>query len=527
MKHRTFVPMGQNTTFVSILSAIAACALSLLPLASAAADVEFRRPVIVPEPTEMSFNAAQPVRIGKDLRIVVTCPDASAAALAERRFSEWFGFRPKVEAVHAAADGAKGGEGYVISAKPDGIAIGANTLQGIRYALYTIRQAAERESAGRTLKGYWMPVMDVKDSPALGFRAVHLCWFPESTPSFIEHQIRAAAYYKFNYAVLESWGVFRSERHPYLAPRNAPLTVAEARRLSALAKDLGVTLIPQANVLGHASGARSVSGKHITLDFHPERQPLFEPAGGWNWCLSNPDATDVLREYVDEMHEAFGRPPFFHIGCDEADAPSCPTCRAVKPYSRLVMAHIVAVHDLLKSRGAQTMMWHDMLLDKGDSRWNGFYANGSKDGAKMAETLPRDIIICDWYYGSNYGDRSEPGSYPTLDHFKSLGYRTLTCPWTDPKGIVAQGRAAREKGLFGIMETVWHHYRGMEFATMMETAADAAWCTKEMGVRTTSQSIGSHPFSVHWRQTGWDMGIGDYSETGFYGTTVTRDALNR
>lgn len=58
MKHRTFVPMGQNTTFVSILSAIAACALSLLPLASAAADVEFRRPVIVPEPTEMSFNAA-------------------------------------------------------------------------------------------------------------------------------------------------------------------------------------------------------------------------------------------------------------------------------------------------------------------------------------------------------------------------------------------------------------------------------------------------------------------------------------
>lgn len=506
---------------------IAAFALSLISLAAAAADVEFRRPAIVPEPAEMSFDAAQPVRIDKSVRLVVTCPDPSAAALAARRFNEWFGVLPPVETVKAAADGAKGEEGYVVSAKPDRIAIGANTVKGVRHALYTIRQAAERESAGRTLKGYWMPALDVKDSPALDFRAVHLCWFPETTPSFIERQIRVAAYYKFNYAVLESWGVFKSERHPYLALPDAPLTVAEARRLSALAKDLGVTLIPQMNVFGHASGARSMGGKHITLDLHPDRQPLFEPAGGWNWCLSNPDATAVLREYVDEMHEAFGRPPFFHIGCDEADAPSCPTCRAVKPYSKLVEAHIVAMHDLLAARGARVMMWHDMLLEKGDSRWKGFYANGSKDEAKMAETLPKDIVICDWYYGSNYGGRSRPGSYPTLDHFKSLGYSTLTCPWDDPKGILAQGRAAREKGLFGIMETVWHHFRGAQFATMMETAADAAWGASDGGVRRDNPSVGSRPFSVHWRQVGWDAGVAAYSETGFYSTTVTRDALDR
>ena len=494
---------------------------------ASAADVAFRRPAIVPEPVELTYEADQPVRFDKHVKLVVTCPDPSAAAWVSRMFDEWYGFVPRVEIVKEAAAGAKGADGYVLSARPDRIVLSGNTLRGVKYALYTLRQAAERESAGRTLKGYWLPALDVKDTPALDFRGVHLCWFPENSATFIEHQIRLAAYYKFNYVVLESWGVFKSERHPYLAIKDAPLTVKEARRLSALAADLGVTLIPQFNIFGHAAGSRSMGGKHIALDFHPQYQPLFEPAGGWNWCLSNPDATAVVREYVDEMHEAFGRPPFFHVGCDEADEPSCPTCRAVYPYAKLVEAHIIAVRDQLKARGARIMMWHDMLLERGDKRWRPFYANGSKDGAKMAETLPRDIVICDWYYGNNYGGTSEPKSYSTLDYFKGLGYSTLTCPWDDPKGIVAQGRYAREAGLFGLLETVWHHFRGNQFATMMETAADAAWGGAPDGARRTNPSVGSRPFAVHWRQIGWDMGISDYAETGFYDTTVTRDVLDR
>lgn len=46
----------------------------------------------------------------------------------------------------------------------------------------------------------------------------------------------------------------------------------------------------------------------------------------------------MVRDLVLEMHEAFGNPPFFHIGCDEADPPVCPTCCVVKPYAKLVEA---------------------------------------------------------------------------------------------------------------------------------------------------------------------------------------------
>ena len=61
----------------------------------------------------------------------------------------------------------------------------------------------------------------------------------------------------------------------------------------------------------------------------------------------------MVRDLVLEMYEAFGNPPFFHIGCDEADPPVCPTCRAVKPYAKLVEAHIASVADLLRRRGAR------------------------------------------------------------------------------------------------------------------------------------------------------------------------------
>ena len=59
-----------------------------------------------------------------------------------------------------------------------------------------------------------MPALTVEDRPRHAFRAMHVCWLPETEMRTIERQIRLAAYYKFNVVVLESWGVFKSERHP-------------------------------------------------------------------------------------------------------------------------------------------------------------------------------------------------------------------------------------------------------------------------------------------------------------------------
>lgn len=484
--------------------------------------VDFRPPTLVPVPEKIEFRNDVAVKLNKTTRFEISCPDAAAAPWVEKRLKEWFGFKPTINFHAGETLNSNNPEAYLLKAEPEKISIQANSISGIRWAMYTLRQAAERQSHGRTIKGYWMPAMKIEDSPALAWRGLHLCFFPEQSLSLIEHQIRAAAYYKFNYVVLESWGMFKSKKHPYLAFKDSPFTVKQARRLAELARDLGVTLIPQFNIFGHASGARSSSGKHVTLDYHPEYQVLFEPAGAWNWCLSNPEARTVLLEYIDEMHEAFLRPPFFHVGCDEADLPSCPTCRAVKPYEKLVQEHLLNVYDFMKTRGARIMIWHDMLLRKGDARWRGFYTNGTEDGARILEKLPRDVIICDWFYG-DATDKGKNGAgklkYPTLDYFVSLGFDTLTCPWNNISGIEAQGRYAREKPLYGVLETVWHHYRGGHFARMMQYASCAGW----RGKYQPREGFWTEPFAVHWQQVGWDMGVEDYRETGYYDTQVTRD----
>jgi len=492
------------------------------------AALSFAEPLVIPKPDKVSYDVATEVRLDAAQTLRVRCADASTAAWVRTHMRAWFACEPKV--IGETANVALPEEGYRLIARPDGLTIEAKTLKGVRYALYTLRQVAERDSSGATVLYYRLPVCTIEDAPALKFRGIHFCWFPEQSAALIERQIRTVAFYKFNCVVLESWGVFRSERHPWFGWKDGPMTKEVITRLVSVAKDLGVILVPQINVFGHASASRSCTGKHAALDVSPDRQSLFEPIGGrssgWNWCLSNPAAVATVKELVAELHEAFGNPPYFHIGCDEADAPTCANCRAVD-YAQLVCAHITSICELLKSRGARAMLWHDMLIRRGDPRWKGFYANGSEEMAKLPQMLPRDVVVCDWYYGSDPSGlaraeerKSQIGTYPTLDYFsKTCGLDTLTCPWEEPDGIRAQTAYAREAGLFGVLETTWHHFGGERFPGMVQMSACGAWGRGER--------LGGGHFATIWRQCGWDMGNPSYRDGGWYDTQVSRDIQSR
>ena len=500
--------------------------VAVLSCAAAPAAVNFAKPKVVPGVESLTYKADVEVRLDATQAVAVACADSSAAAWVRSHMKAWFGVEPKVVAAEAdprvTAD-----EGYRLEAKPSGIRIAAKALRGVRYAMFSLRQIAERDSSGDTVSHFRMPEFEIADAPLLAFRGIHFIWMPEQSAELIERDIRMAAFYKFNVVVLESWGVYRSERHPWFGWKEGPMTKAAIRRLVDVANDLGIALVPQLNVFGHAAAARSCVGKHAALDVDPSRQPLFEPAGlAWNWCLSNPAAVRTVRELVVELHEAFGRPPYFHIGCDEAEKPSCASCRAV-PYAQLVADHIAGVCELLRARGARAMLWHDMLLRHGDPRWKGFYANGSEETAKLAQLLPKDVIVCDWYYGNDSGgsyaakDRTSiTDAYPTLEYFaKECGFDTLTCPWEEPKGIRAQAKYAREKGLLGILETTWHHFGGERFPRMVQTSACGAW-GRETG-------FWDGTFARIWRWCGWDMGSTSYREAGWFDNQVSRDIHER
>ena len=139
----------------------------------------------------------------------------------------------------------------------------------------------------------------------------------------------------------------------------------------------------------------------------------------------------------------------------------------------------------------------------------------------VCDTFPKDIVICDWYYGGIPEKKDGAGLYPTMDYFVSKGFSVVTSPWHNEKGIDAHAEYVRDKGYFGFLETVWNHYRGHKFAQAFERSACAAWgkCRERPPRRQ-----GGFAFSMHWRKCGWDMGGPEYSETGLWGSQVSPDA---
>ncbi|MBP5511308.1 MAG: hypothetical protein J6Z49_10355 [Kiritimatiellae bacterium] len=194
----------------------------------------------------------------------------------------------------------------------------------------------------------------------------------------------------------------------------------------------------------------------------------------------------------------------------------------MKPYARLVEAHISGIAELLRRRGARETMWHEQLLEKGKRR--PFYATDDKDLAKMADTLPRDIVICDWYYGGDQRGKDKEGAYPTFDHFKEKEGDVVTCQFDKVGGIVVQGEYAKAHRLFGLMETFWYYLRGREFGMMMKISACAGW---GHGQTFKGEDVRDRPVMTHWCQLGWDMGVTDYAETGLMCEPITHDALDK
>lgn len=467
----------------------------------------------LPRPVSFAGDMDKPVAFDSAVTVTLECSDDAAAKWLGEHFKEWYGVHaPKVNAVKPGAALAKGDEAYEIVADASGVKIKANTIAGVRWAAYTLRQLAIAKRGTFKTEGHILPTLKISDAPHLKFRAVHLCWFPEVRKQQIERAIRLAALMKFNYVIIEPWGTYKSEKNPWWGWPQAEMTKAEIRRLVEIGRDLGVTLIPQIAAFGHAGASRGATLKHSILDLQPEYEPLFEP-GGWNWCLTNPETQRVLRELIDELVEDFGNPPYVHLGCDEAQPPTCPECRK-RPYGETVCEHIAGLAEHVSKRGAKAMIWHDMLLDARDGRWRGYVAMGSKTTATLADTLPKDVIICDWQY--SYGDMKEKRKeWPTIRYFKEKGFPVAGCPWRNFNAMGPMADFVAEIGGFGYIQTTWHRLRSLDWVNMYCYGSSAAWGTPpRLGSWTGGTPQFDSIFANILRMAGHDMKVSDYRDTG-------------
>ncbi|MBO5759948.1 MAG: family 20 glycosylhydrolase [Lentisphaeria bacterium] len=490
---------------------------------------------LIPVPQEISFDDKEDYILEENSPVLLTFGGKKdelkiAEGMLLDSFAAYWKRTPDLTCKSGKKD-APSGEGYNIEVKQELLSIKVSTLTGLQNAMKTLRQLAEPVRNKARTEDFFLVSCSIKDSPVFTFRGIHICIFPETPLYEVEKKIRLAAYHKFNYAVIEVWGHFPFVSHPEMCWKDRKIDLGELKRLVRLGKELGITLCPQFNLLGHAAAARGSTGKHAFLDFAPELQVLFEP-GGWTWCLSNPYTRQTLADIVSELLEFFDFPPYFHIGCDESlDFASCKTCRKSNK-EKLLLDHITFFNDLIKSKGARTIMWHDMLLIGGvGSPYEGYYAFGSEsDGLKnLYKKLPKDIIIADWQY--NYPkkpDSTDEPTWPTSKVFHDAGLDVVVCPWLNTDGIISQAKMAKERSFMGMLETTWHmSHTYPQINAQFTVAANGAWRgDKDMEMPITfwgsNYSIATHR---HMREVCLDMGITEYEKTGFSEHQVMPDAM--
>lgn len=469
---------------------------------------------LIPVPREVQFDDGVCEITGSlDVEINISEEDPAAAEWIGNRFVRFWDAAPRIRLQTKKEMESFAPEEYEIKISEKALVISARTRTGVFHALKTLRQLAEAKRGTRKTECYVLQPGTIRDRPALDFRAVHICIFPETPMTHVEKQIRFAASLKFNYVIIESWGVFPFRSHPEFAWKDKVKSRKEFEHLLEVAEECGIRLFPQFNIFGHAAMSREWTAKHAVLDFSRELEPLFEP-DGWSFCLSNPETKKVLLDLITELHDFYGRPGFFHIGCDEAyDYRTCRAC-AEQDSVQLLADHIRFFHDRLAEMGARSIMWHDMLLRKDDPRWEGCVRNGEERAEEILKSLPKDILIADWQYGAPPSSENEMKEFPTSIFFQQEGFDVVVCPWMYFEGTAALGQMAVRRKMKGMIATTWHKtYSANHFWRMYMDTACFSWCEQDLPWSETWQMRTLY-MAAHLRRIGYDMNIRHYEEAG-------------
>ena len=289
-------------------------------------------------------------------------------------------------------------QGYQLRVLPKSIELEAQTDAGFFYGAQTLCQM---------LQGGKLPQGTITDWPEIPNRLVMIAvsqgGFKVIDPEYWKRLIRELSALKINCIMpYDEGGTFIYEKYPFLGIKGeGGFTIAKGKLLSDYAKDHFVQLVPQQQMLGHSGSALS----------HEELKDLREAGNSDVFCVSNPRTYEYLGDLMDELTRMFPYAKYTHVGGDEfaGNFAKCPECKARadktgKP--ALYAEHMMKLHDMLKARGRQMMIW--------------WHEEGYTDAA--ADKLAKDIVIFDWHYGNQ-------SSYPTLQKLQEEGFKE---PWATP-----------------------------------------------------------------------------------------------
>jgi len=173
----------------------------------------------------------------------------------------------------------------------------------------------------------------------------------------------------------------------------------------------------------------------------------------FSYCPSEPRTYAIVKRAIENAIHYLS-PGAIHIGHDEIGLLNSDSrCRKrAMTNVELVVEEITRLHEYAKEADPDVtlFMWADML--------NPYHNALQYDLGAAAKLLPKDIIMCDWWYGAQRAtdiDRLNLG----IEFFTGLGFRTTGSPWYDPCNNVEWVRTAMNymspEKCIGLLHTNW------------------------------------------------------------------------
>ncbi len=328
-----------------------------------------------------------------------------------------------------------GAEGYILRTANNVVVVAGNDDRGSFYGLQSLRQLVFKQDNRIQIRG-----VQIRDWPEKQFRGIYL-YLPgrDNIPYFKRFIRDYMALYKYNTLIMEMGASMRLESHPELnsgwiefvrdcnySCRNYPpgpyhdveqnsshqdtadggfLEKDEVADLARFTAKYQIELIPEIASFTHS---------YYLLTKHRDLAAV--PQSKWPdiYCASNPNCYPLVYEVYDEYIDLL-KPRMIHIGHDELFLPVgvSPQCKD-EDIGELFGEDVKKVHDHLSSRGVQTALWGDMLLES--VRGRGLQKHTTRDGwvyympggmtpEQVQRLIPKDCLIFNWFWSNEPGER--------------------------------------------------------------------------------------------------------------------------
>ena len=308
-------------------------------------------------------------------------------------------------------------EGYLMEISVDQISIQAPADAGLWYGLMTLGQLIQDAKDQNAA----LPLVKIKDEPALDYRAVHLD---------VKHHLEKKEYYfelmdrfaaqKINAVIVEIEDKLRYELRPKVGSSDA-FSIAEWKEISDYALARNIRISPLVQGLGHASFILK----------HTEYIPLRDdPESDWAFNPLNEETYKVQFDLYEDALKAFPYANYLHVGGDEVHTTGR---NSGKSPLELQLIWLNRVSEYAAQKGLTPIFWDDMPLKNAevyrsiydskltkaqvDSIWSANEPNLNK----YIDLFPKNCVYMRW----NYDMPESPGNNRAIQWFTDNGLKVM------------------------------------------------------------------------------------------------------